>query len=801
LTELLVISILKQMQFKKKLLVFPTSRAIRNFISTQKSSNTLLPFILTIDEFFKKSINLNNMKYCEEEHRILFLTEAIKNTNIHKLGISDNFTKFLKQSDYIYRFFLELASEKVEIKDIQNVDTYDFYLEHLQILETIKTNYINILENNSYVDRINLSNHYKINENFLKKFEEVDLYFEGYFTKVEFEIVEKISKFIKLNIIFYSNEYNQKSLEVFKNLNFDIKIGFKYKINLTNNLLLEENKTEKNLQSLEIKGFSSRLNQIAYIKSSIVKSVQNGVNPSNIALILPDESFASYIQLFDTEKYFNYAMGKTIKNTKLYQVAYAIYSYLSEDDIKYVSNLDFLKLDKIFIDKNIKSIWNKIAIKDTFEFITNFIKVNEDNIELIEKYDELIYKLNIILFSNQNIVLLKDVYKIFLQKLVKLTLDDVNSGKVTVLGLLETRAVEFDTVIICDFNESFIPKKSVKDKFLSTKLKQLSNLPTQFDRESLQKYYYKRLIDSSKNVFISYVNSDSNQISRFANELFNKHIKTDTNDNSYKHMLYDNHKLIHFDEHIVAKIDLSKMIWSATSFKTYLQCKRKFYLQYVLKLREHSISLKPKAYELGDIIHSILEDYYTLDENSVELSFDKIEQLFNKYKSSNPFLILDLEIWKKKLYDFYLYDSQRLKYRKIIALEKSFSCEFEGIKIKGVIDRIDSFENNYEVIDYKTSSSLSVDSLKNFDKSNDFQLEFYYLAMSEIYNTDKIEAYYYDLNNITLIPEIALDKKLELLCEKFNEIKEISKDEISFSKCEDKSTCVYCTYSIICNRE
>ena len=760
-----------------------------------------MPFTLTIDELFKKSINLNNMKYCEEEQRVLFLSEAIKNTNIQKLGISDNFTKFLKQSDYIYRFFLELASEKVEIKDIQNVDTYDFYLEHLQILETIKTNYINILEKNSYVDRINLDNHYKINENFLKKFEEIELHFEGYFTKVEFEIVEKISKFINVKINFYSNTYNQRSLEVFKNMNIDLKIDFNYKIDLTNKLVLQEEKNKKNLQSLEIKGFSSRLNQIAYIKDSIVKSVQKGVNPSRIALVLPDETFASYIQLFDTEKYFNYAMGKTIKNTNLYQVAYAIYSYLSEDDIKHISNLDFLKLDKNFIDKNIKSIWNKKASKENFEFISDFIKSKDDSAELLEKYDELLYKLNIIVFSNDNVILLKDVYKIFLQKLVKLTLDDINSGKVTVLGLLETRAVEFDTVIICDFNESFIPKISVKDKFLSTKLKQLSNLPTQFDRESLQKYYYKRLIDSSKNVFVSYVNSDTNQISRFANELFDKHIKTDTNDNAYKHILYDNHKIKYIEEEIIAKIDLSKFTWSATSFKTYLQCKRKFYLQYVLKLKEHTISLKPKAYELGDIIHSILEDYYTLDENNIELSFEKIEFLFNKYKSSNPFLILDLEIWKKKLYEFYLLDKERLTHRKIIALEKSFSCEFEGIQIKGVIDRIDSYEDKYEVIDYKTSATLSVDTLKNYDKTDDFQLEFYYLAMSEMYKTDKIEAYYYDLNNTQLINEIALDKKLELLCEKFNELKEISKNEISFSKCEDKTNCTYCAYSIICNRE
>ena len=165
--ELMDISILKQMQFKKKLLVFPTSRSIRSYLQEQKSENTLLPFLLTIDEFFKKSVNLNNKKYCEEEQRVLFLTQAIKDTDIHKLGISENFTKFLKQSDYIYRFFLELSSEKVEIKDIQNIDTYDYYLEHLQILETIKKNYIDLLEKNSYVDRINLHHHYKINEFFL----------------------------------------------------------------------------------------------------------------------------------------------------------------------------------------------------------------------------------------------------------------------------------------------------------------------------------------------------------------------------------------------------------------------------------------------------------------------------------------------------------------------------------------------------------------------------------------------------------------------------------------------------------
>ncbi|MFY4784193.1 PD-(D/E)XK nuclease family protein [Aliarcobacter butzleri] len=783
------------MLFKKKLLVFPTSRAIRDYISKQKSNNTLLPFILTIDEFLKKSISLSNLKYCEEEHRVLFLNEAIKNIDIKKLGISDNFTKFLKQSDYIYRFFLELASEKVEIEEIQNVDTYDFYLEHLEILKAIKKKYIEILENNSYVDKINLDKHYEINENFLDKFQDIELHFEGYFTKVEFEIVEKISQKIDTKIIFYSNSYNQKSLEVFKNLNINLKIDYKYKIDLTNKIIIDEEEIKSLLESYEIKGFSSRLNQIAYIKSCIEKSVLNGVNPKDIALVLPDESFVSSIELFDDERYFNYAMGKSIKNKELYQISNAIYLYLSEDEEKNISNISYLKIDKEFIDKSIKPFWNKVTNKELFVSITDFIKQKEKNIELIGKYDELLYKLNITLFSNENKILLKDVYKIFLQKLSSITLDDINSGKITVLGLLETRAVSFDTVIVCDFNESYIPKISVKDKFLSTRLKQLANLPTQFDRESLQKYYYKRLISSSKNVFISYVNSETNQISRFANELFEKNIATDTNDSFYKYILYDNHRISYFDEDIVSKIDLTKFIWSATSFKNFLECKRRFYLQYILKINEHTISLKAKGYELGDIIHSILEDYYSKDNKN------SIEELFLKYKSSNPFLTLDLEVWKKKLLNFYEFDKQRLKNREIIMIEKEFNCSFNNINIKGIIDRVDKFEDNYEVIDYKTSSTLSVDTLKTYEKSVDFQLEFYHIALQQLFKNSNIKAFYYDLNECLLKEEIAIQEKLELLSSKFDELKELSKNEINFSKCEDKSNCLYCAYKIICNRE
>ena len=74
----------------------------------------------------------------------------------------------------------------------------------------------------------------------------------------------------------------------------------------------------------------------------------------------------------------------------------------------------------------------------------------------------------------------------------------------------------------------------------------MANLPTKIDRENLQKYYYKRLIDSSKNIFISYVESKEDDISKFVYELFSD-IKISTNDDEYKDILYKSRKLEYKD--------------------------------------------------------------------------------------------------------------------------------------------------------------------------------------------------------------------------------------------------------------
>ncbi|QKF60080.1 PD-(D/E)XK nuclease family protein [Aliarcobacter lanthieri] len=781
---------------KKSLFVFPTSRAIKEYLFDFKSKDTLLPSTLTIDEFLKKSISLNGYRYTQDEQRVIFLHEAIKNIDIKKLGISNSFVKFLKQSEYIYRFFLELSSEKIEIINLQIADTYEFYSEHLEILNQIYKKYLEILEQNLYVDRVNLDKFYTINENFIKRFDEIIIVYEGYFTKQEYDIIKKISKETKVFIKFYSNLYNRKSIELFKGFNYDFKVDFEYLINLSSFEILEEVISQKKLEIFEIKGFSTRFNQVAYIKSSIVNLINKGINPQNIAVVLPNESFAQILELNDSEEYFNFAMGKNIQNQILYQRANSIFLYINSNEIETIEALKYFDIDKKYVDENIKSIWDKHTSKEVFGKICEFIKKDEENKELLEKFDELIYRLNIIFFTNHNNLRLKDAYKIFLQKLDEIKLDDAHAGKITVMGLLETRAINFDAVIICDFNNSYIPKISIKDKFLSTKVKYLANLPTKNDRENLQKYYYKRLIDNTKNLYISYVNSNEDEISKFAYELFTD-IKISISDEVYKDILYKSKKLEYSEQEILLYIDLTKQVWSASSLKTFLECKRRWYLKYILKLKEHTISRLPKPFELGNIIHKILEEFYKNSQRDLK----NIDELFLKYKSDNPFLILDLEVYKQKIEAFIKFDKERLKNREIIEIEKKFNTNFNDFKITGVIDRVDKFGDTYELIDYKTSRNLKIDTINTYEKSCDFQLEFYFLAIKDLYKVSNIRAFYCDLFENSLKEEVVLEQKLELLKTIFDSLKEQSKEIINFCKTEDKINCEYCTYKTICNRD
>ena len=96
---------------------------------------------------------------------------------------------------------------------------------------------------------------------------------------------------------------------------------------------------------------------------------------------------------------------------------------------------------------------------------------------------------------------------------------------------------------------------------------------------------------------------------------------------------------------------------------------------------------------------------------------------------------------------------------------------------------------------------MKIDTINTYSKSCDFQLEFYFLAIKNLYETTNIKAFYYDIFENSLEQEVVLNEKLELLQNIFDDLKNQSKSKIDFFKNEDKAICTYCTYKTICNRE
>ncbi len=82
----------------------------------------------------------------------------------------------------------------------------------------------------------------------------------------------------------------------------------------------------------------------------------------------------------------------------------------------------------------------------------------------------------------------------FLDMIEEVTLDDVGGGRISVVGILETRGVCFPYVIIPEFNAGNVPSLSDKDLFLNTAMREKIGLPTRKSRENLQKqiFYLQR---------------------------------------------------------------------------------------------------------------------------------------------------------------------------------------------------------------------------------------------------------------------------------------------------------------------
>lgn len=628
-----------------KLSVFSTNRALKDFYDAQKDS-PFLPPAKTIADFFSDIVIVQGAKI-PPSLRVLFLWRAIRNIKIENLGFERTFLRFLEGSNFIFKFFDELDSAQVKISDIDKSDTYGDYSDHLSLLERVFEAYNNGLKARGFCDYYAIpsesSNDSRLNIAYLKAFSVIEIHLDGIFSVKEMAILRKCAEFSEIIIFFSATKYNKNLLE--KMLQIPIERGFKYSFHIAQGKLKKIEKLAQNTQNINFYAFDLRISEALLVLAKVNEWLQD--SPQNeMAVILPSDDFARYLQLFDSPRNLNYAMGFSDdkKREKL-------------RELREKHDNPSALLDEILARFKLENELHILAMRDILEGLSCE--------EIIE-------------FLLQNIA----------------NLNDNNGGKVGVYGILESRGKAFKRAVIVDFNADFIPCLNENDMFLNTALRKRLNLPTLRDKEDLQRHYYFMLINNTECVEIAYCkNALISSVAEVLRTLSSAKIAEFDGDKKWRFFPNECKKEYISDE-IIAQNTLFRL--SATAIKAFLACKRKFYFSYLCNNLHDS---EEKEEILGAKIHNILRE--------MGQNFDKSKITIAKNDLDTEIALAQLEPFFKAQRDLLQNGTEILavEQKKEFQID-----DFKFVCIMDRIDRVKTADgaDKIRIIDYKFKNKFEI---------------------------------------------------------------------------------------------
>ena len=774
-------------------IVLPSARAIRHEQLSLEQETLFLPHYITMGDFISKLCIVKDYVSVDDDTRTLLLLEAANFENFSKLQIERNFFTFTKNSSYIFKLFQELSAECYHIENLAGADIYGEYEEHIEILQELYYRYEKICKEKKILDKIFLPQLYSFNVLYAREHPKVQIHVDGHLTNFELTLLQKYTEYGEIELLFIASRFNKKMQDRLKEYDFVLELGYKYRLSLKTKKILEKTAV-LNTTLLHCESVSESLLQMAFIEHKLYEYIQKGYKPEKIVVVLPNEQNAELLRSFDIKGNFNFAMGESFSHSKIYKLLDAAINTMDQN-----SKENFARLQRIgdaILVSLLPIYYKKSAEIDIILILDSFSEYCASKTEL------LIYKKELHSFKNIIDIMkdmpVKSLLNVFLSRLRAATFDDVRGGKITVMGVLETRSVAFDGVIIIDFDDKNVPKRSDKDMFLNSQIRKNAALPTMNDRENLQKHYYEMLINSAKEVSICYVDSEQSKGSRFLKQLGIKENNI-YNEKEYATLLFQRKNLEkRMDEEIVEPYSFDSVKLSNSRLKTYLSCKRRYYYSYVKHINNHDIPRDmPQEHEIGTAVHEALKNLYTKRSSYLDLAELRrdLHKELEEVKGESELDKYLIALQKKRMDQFCALEVEHFRDGwEVLYCEKSFELEFCGMTIVGQIDRIDKKANLIRVLDYKTGS-YKMYNKNNFTEATDFQLEFYYLLASGLGN---VECAFYDLKETQVVRELFLEEKLAILQSHIEDLKQV--EEINFAKCEDTKECLYCPYTLICGR-
>ncbi|CAM1334460.1 PD-(D/E)XK nuclease family protein [Tenacibaculum aestuariivivum] len=565
-------------------------------------------------------------------------------------------------------------------------------------------------------------------------------------------------------------------------------------------------------KNIQVIGASKNITQIKYAGEILSKLS----NHNNTALVLADETLLPITlnSLPASVDAINITMGYPLKDIPTTSLIFAIFQLFNnqeklqkkevnqfyyKDVVRFIKDAAIYNLLQVDEVKNIADVISETIVKENSTFITqqvinNFILPLEDNIKQVislvfnpftsiaEFLARILQLINVLkdnandlekeylfrfytaftqlqnLHSEFNYVQdLKTLHQFFRQLIQSesLSFQGEPLQGLQLMGVLETRVLDFENVIITSVNEGVLPANSQQNTFIPFDVKIEFGLPTYKEKDALFSYHFFRLLQRAKNIFILYNTEHdvfgSGEKSRFVTQL--EMMRNDVSEKIISPKVVTSStklKVIKKDTQVFERLhELAKKGISPSALTNYLYNPIAFYKQKILKINEfENVEETIAANTMGTVVHDTLEALYKPFLNKFLVVNDVVEMqqktkklvtfYFTKhfkngdiskgknrlvFEVANRFVENFLMNEKKLLQD----DTNQLK---IIGTEQNLAANIivDGIdfpiKIHGQVDRIDQLNGVIRIIDYKTGM-VDATKLKVVDFTNIRDLKYH----------------------------------------------------------------------------
>jgi hypothetical protein len=341
---------------------------------------------------------------------------------------------------------------------------------------------------------------------------------------------------------------------------------------------------------------------------------------------------------------------------------------------------------------------------------------------------------------NQTYPFLSDIrtlYMLYQQLLEEDTLDFEGEPLegLQVMGMLESRCLDFETVVITSVNEGILPAGKSNSSFIPYEVKREFGLPTFKEKDAVYTYHFYRLLHRAKNIYLCY-NTEPDVLAGGEPSRFIHQLRTDSD------LFGTLTDALAAPESGIAPA-LSRTVpksaalldqlarkassgFSPTSLSRYIEDPLEFYRKTILGI-EDAVALEETiaANTFGNVIHETLEalylpcvgelltpaHLYEMKKQGPGALSQAFEKHYLKGGAARGKNLIALSVMQRYIDLFLEFETGRVRAHevRILGVEEKLTRELPDIpgcagpvRIKGTVDRIETVDGELQIIDYKT---------------------------------------------------------------------------------------------------